>query len=333
MKRPHFDPAWPDLVKALYAHDMQEMWDPTLAPHVFNMYHDELSRYLKHAGPAPLHILDVGCAQGTLALLLAEAGHSVVAMDIRPQSLDYARTRYEQGDIRYVAGNLLEYETDERFDLIFANQILEHVVYPVEFLSKLRGWLRAEAAACSTTPIEFLSFEGNDFPREFDKGFGEHRLLRYAVDHSESARKFPYIAKMTGRHYLTNLSDILARVRGPIDFLCDLRDHPLYEWLRLPQHCGRHCDTRFFVFAPEFFRRNLYTLTDAHAGGAWFIERHYYDAVKPLDDGKLVRCRLPVEPHYRGTAGHWGKDYSSWRCRAKESARGTLRLLCPWFRI
>lgn len=152
MKRPVYDPAWPDAWKALYAHDVQEMRDALIAPHVYNMYHDELDRYFQIAGRAPLRILDVGCAQGTLALLLAEAGHHVTAVDLRSEFLDYARTRYEKGDICFVQGNAMELGLPGPFDLIFANQILEHLVHPVELIRGLTGLLTPGGRLVATTP-------------------------------------------------------------------------------------------------------------------------------------------------------------------------------------
>src|SRR6187397_3065764 len=102
MKPPVFDPTWPSDVQALYRHDVQEMWDRSIAPQIWNQYQNQLSIYCGLAdGSGPLDVLDVGCAQGTLALLLAERGHRVCAMDIRQQFLDYAASRHESGAIRF----------------------------------------------------------------------------------------------------------------------------------------------------------------------------------------------------------------------------------------
>ena len=80
MKPPQFDPSWPDDVFALYRHDMQEIWDRSIAPQIWNQYHNQLDLYRRISnGRGRLDILDVGCAQGTLALLLAEDGHNVCA--------------------------------------------------------------------------------------------------------------------------------------------------------------------------------------------------------------------------------------------------------------
>ena len=152
MLPPKFNPDWPEDVKSLYEHDRQEMWDRSIAPHIWSLYHDQLDRFIELAGPAPLRIMDVGCAQGTLALLLAERGHQVVAVDIRPQFLDYARSRHAHGQVDFVVANVLEDELPRGFDLIFANQLIEHLVYPERLLGKLLASLEPRGRIVVTTP-------------------------------------------------------------------------------------------------------------------------------------------------------------------------------------
>lgn len=153
MKPPIFNPEWPDDVKAVYQHDIQEIWNPKVARHIWNQYHNQLDLYLGLAeGHGKLSVLDVGCAQGTLALMLGERGHKVCALDIRQHFLDYAASRYERGDVRFVCGNAMEIELDEQFDLIFANQIVEHLVYPLEFTKQLMKWLKPGGRLVMTTP-------------------------------------------------------------------------------------------------------------------------------------------------------------------------------------
>ena len=63
MKPPKYDPDWPADVLALYRHDIQEMWDRTIAPQVWNQYHNQLDIYLGLCeGAGKLNVLDVGCA-------------------------------------------------------------------------------------------------------------------------------------------------------------------------------------------------------------------------------------------------------------------------------
>jgi len=152
MKKPVFNPDWDAEVMALYRHDMQEIWDPVVAKHIWNQYHNQLDIYLAIAEGPSKRILDIGCAQGTLALILAELAHQVTAVDIRQSFLDYAASRHEHGDIRFIHADILELDLDERFDLIFANQVIEHLIHPVDFLRKLLGMLNPGGKLVVTTP-------------------------------------------------------------------------------------------------------------------------------------------------------------------------------------
>jgi 2-polyprenyl-3-methyl-5-hydroxy-6-metoxy-1,4-benzoquinol methylase len=156
MKPPVFNADWSEETKALYRHDVQEIWDASINKHIWNQYHNQLRLYLDLAGVPKLagekKILDVGCAQGTLALLLAERGHDVLALDLRPNFIEYAQSRYTHGRIRFVVGNALECELGERFDLIFANQIVEHLVYPERLIRRLKGLLNSGGKVVVTTP-------------------------------------------------------------------------------------------------------------------------------------------------------------------------------------
>jgi 2-polyprenyl-3-methyl-5-hydroxy-6-metoxy-1,4-benzoquinol methylase len=177
MKPPVFNANWSEETKALYRHDIQEIWDASINRHVWNQYHNQLQLYLDLAGipkeAGEKKILDVGCAQGTLALLLAEMGHDVVALDLRPHFLEYAQSRYTHGRIRFVAGNAIECELDEGFDLIFANQVIEHLVYPKRLITRLKGLLNSGGRVVLTTPnwhymrCKLPSFEEIGDPGQF----------------------------------------------------------------------------------------------------------------------------------------------------------------------
>src|SRR3989338_2536719 len=53
-----------------------------------------------------LTILDIGCAQGNLSLILAEKGHKVVAVDIRNDFIEYSKLKHERGNIKWICSNI-----------------------------------------------------------------------------------------------------------------------------------------------------------------------------------------------------------------------------------
>lgn len=180
------DPGWPPEVVEIYRNDMREMWDPSIERPVYNQYHNQLDLYLSLVDRYQAQsVLDVGCAQGTLALLLAEAGKRVTAVDIRQPFLDYARSRQESGEVRFLAANIFDRPDLGTFDLVFGNQIIEHLVYPAEFMSTLASYATAEGLVVVTTPnhdyfrSSLPSFTALGDPkqhehRQFSAGGGDH---------------------------------------------------------------------------------------------------------------------------------------------------------------
>ena len=69
---------------------------------------------------AGTRIADFGCGPGHYASRLAKYGASITGIDFSERSIEYARSEAEQAQlsIKYVNQNYLEFETDDRFDLI-----------------------------------------------------------------------------------------------------------------------------------------------------------------------------------------------------------------------
>ncbi|MFW5834885.1 MAG: bifunctional 2-polyprenyl-6-hydroxyphenol methylase/3-demethylubiquinol 3-O-methyltransferase UbiG, partial [Pseudomonadota bacterium] len=101
----------------------------------------------RHAGPLPQDlplrgrtVLDVGCGGGVLAEPLARLGGEVTGIDLVERSLQVARqhARNEQLEIDY---RLLSAEdlaaAGERFDLVVASEVLEHVDNQETFVATL----------------------------------------------------------------------------------------------------------------------------------------------------------------------------------------------------
>jgi 2-polyprenyl-3-methyl-5-hydroxy-6-metoxy-1,4-benzoquinol methylase len=106
--------------------------------------------------PSDGTILDVGCAQGTAAILLAERGYRVVAVDADPECIRYARQRYEFGDCMLVCLDALKGDgiltLGGEFDAVILGEVLEHVPRPGELLAMCRAKLRDGGVLIITTP-------------------------------------------------------------------------------------------------------------------------------------------------------------------------------------
>jgi len=73
-------------------------------------------------------VLDVGAAESTVSFSLASLGYDVTALDLRPYILEHP-------GLRSVTADILDWETDDRFDVVLCLSTLEHIglaVYAAE---------------------------------------------------------------------------------------------------------------------------------------------------------------------------------------------------------
>src|SRR5688500_5823365 len=91
----------------LYDHDVTEFHGTDERSHsrlfYFSRFDACVDAVSRLAPPGP--VADIGCAQGNMALFLAEQGRPVVAIDLRPTFLGYMRKKWESGSILAVAAD------------------------------------------------------------------------------------------------------------------------------------------------------------------------------------------------------------------------------------
>ena len=74
--------------------------------------------------------------------------------------------------------------------------------------------------------VEFVTFNGLDYPSNYGRGYGEFKLMDYAVGHSDilrSAQSHDRLWKVTGRYRVLNLPKLLKTAPAQFELYCDRR--------------------------------------------------------------------------------------------------------------
>ena len=178
--------------------------------------------------------------------------------------------------------------------------------------------------------VEFIVFEGLDYPVHYDRGYGEFRLLDYGMTHSQLIKRFAdsrtVIWKATGRYVVQNLSEMIASQPAQFDLYCNYRNYPKH-WV----------DTYFLAWTPQGYEtclRDVYHRLKTNVPGipqgiaAEELLRSWLDQRFIKTHAKIVR-RLRATPDLKGIRGADNSGYNTdnlWKFRF----RSAVSRLLPW---
>src|SRR3982074_3006340 len=135
------------------------------------------------------------------------------------------------------AQRLQDYLWALEFYLQLPTEILPRIVF-VENSGSDLSQLGELAARHPEKEVEFVQFDGLAYPPEYGRGYGETKLLDYAIDHSEIICRLnpdDIIWKATGRLRLLNFAVMNSSAPMSFDLYCDFKNYPM-RWV----------DMRFF---------------------------------------------------------------------------------------
>lgn len=124
-------------------------------------------------------VLDLGCAEGKLSVLLAKQGHEVTGADISQSYLSRAEKLAKENGlpIKFVKCNIEEGTSSlpkDYFDFIFFLNVIEHVKNPVDSLNNIRSLLSKDGKLFVNTPnmlttVNFKNAFIDCLNKEYDK--------------------------------------------------------------------------------------------------------------------------------------------------------------------
>lgn len=216
------------------------------------------------------NVLDCACGRGYGSFILSHSAHRVLAIDLNPESLSFAAARFHRQNLEFRSQDVLELaKLDEKFDLITAFEVIEHIPSSEtkEFLLALKDSLKPGGKLILSTPNHDVVFKSGMPVPEFHINNFPARELRAALQ-----EVFPTV-NLLGQF----------RERGPINFILFTMD----RWnLR---HQLRH-----------LARKNVAkgALADSSSSGAGF-EANFSEVIPFL-------THFPEEAkRYRFSPTHW----------------------------
>lgn len=104
-------------------------------------------------------ILDVGCSQGIISLLMAKESKQVLGLDIQKEAVNFANMLLEgefkdiKNNIEFRCFNFLEFDENVVFDTIVMTEVLEHLESPINFIIHAKKYLKDNGLLVITVPF------------------------------------------------------------------------------------------------------------------------------------------------------------------------------------
>lgn len=110
-------------------------------------------------------VLDIGCSQGIVSILLGRTGFDVTGIDVESDAIEYATKELHKEEnevaekVNFIHANALTYDfgTDQ-YDTVIAAEIIEHLVQPHLLYKKIYEVLNPNGRVIITTPFGIMDY-------------------------------------------------------------------------------------------------------------------------------------------------------------------------------
>lgn len=193
--------------------------------------------------------------------------------------------------------------------------------------------------------IEFVSLDPAEFDISRGKGYNEVLMINEVIKRSRLIENAGAFLKATGRYPIYNIGYFLRQAARQLyergnDLYCDMKDHHLYDWLRLGWN-GHSFECRLFGAKTDWYLANMapaYRQCNDYDGH--LMETVMFGVVKEaMARGDRVVTRFRREPHLGGLEGSeinafiFSKSQDSLKGKCKRLVGNCIRTFTPWFKF
>ena len=225
---------------------------------------------------------------------------------------------------------LRDYEKAFSFYLLLLNQYCDAIIFAENSNSDVSSLKKLAIDKGLSDQVEFLVFDGLDYPSHYDRGYGEFKLVDYAMANSQvliEQDKRSVIWKITGRYIVKNIHQIISCQPQNFDVYCNCRNFPKH-WV----------DMFLIAWTPEAYKACLQNVYDRLKTNV--PEVPYGTASEELlrtwfeqqPQSIRFKSRFSTTPEVEGIRGGDNTGYSTDN-RWKFYLRNSLNWLMPWLWI
>lgn len=103
----------------------------------------------------PAKILDIGCGNGNLSMVLGSLGYEVKGIDVDATSIDTAKKNNTFTNVSFDVADANKFTMNDEFDLIVCTEVLEHLTVPDELVQSAYRILKPGGTMIITVPNGF----------------------------------------------------------------------------------------------------------------------------------------------------------------------------------
>lgn len=223
---------------------------------------------------------------------------------------------------------LQDYEKGLQFYLQFIDKGIDAIVFAENSNSDISTLQNIVNQLGLHDRVEFLVFDGLDYPVSYGRAYGEFKLVDYAMNHSQTIKTHKdnlLVWKITGRYIIRNISKIIKRKPSNIDIYVNSRKFPI-PW----------SDMYLLVWtmkAYETFLGKILNNMIAEPSLKVQPEQVFSNLLdQPLGNLRIQK-RFNVTPLIDGARGSDNQNYSKGGNLRKYYIRKIMNIIFPWLWI
>lgn len=164
-------------------------------------------------------VLDIGCSEGILPILLGRKGINVLGIDINPESIEYAHELLTKElpetakNVKFLCCNILDdNNVEDSFDFVVLGEVIEHFNDPEIIIQKAIEFLKPEGILLITTPFGVLPDPDHRFTftlSNFLNFFINKNITPQSLDVVDGYIRFSLYNNPSGKNHLKVFFDQL----------------------------------------------------------------------------------------------------------------------------